>query len=173
MTEKNETTAGEGSPARGGESPSLVDPRQPRFGQAITGGVLLLGFVLDRPEVLPAMAVVLGAASLLGRRGNLYAYLYPAAKRLLRLGPPGELEEAAPPRFANTLGFVFTGAATLARYAAGSAAAAWTLGLIVAALALLAAGTGLCVGCEVYVAARRLLTRGRVRERLVVRRGEA
>jgi hypothetical protein len=36
----------------------------------------------------------------------------------------------------------------------------------VSGLALLAATTGLCVGCEFYVWARRIATRGRVRERL-------
>ena len=52
------------------------------------------------------------------------------------------------------VGVAFLGAATLA-HALGFAALGWTLGLIVAALALLAAITGLCVGCEMYrIAAR-------------------
>jgi hypothetical protein len=41
--------------------------------------------------------------------------------------------------------------------------AAWTLGILVAALALLAATTGLCVGCEFYVFARRILATKRAR----------
>ncbi len=146
-----------------------VDARQPRFGQSITGGALLLGFVLDWPAVLPVIAVILGGSALFGRRGNLYGYLFRAARRLLPLGPARELEEAGPPRFANTLGFVFTGAASLAYYVGGSAVAGWALGLIVSGLALLAATTGLCVGCELYVILRRAVTRGRVAERLVVR----
>jgi hypothetical protein len=43
---------------------------------------------------------------------------------------------------------------------------AWGLALLVSGLALLAATTGLCVGCELYVFVRRLATRGRVAERL-------
>jgi hypothetical protein len=39
----------------------------------------------------------------------------------------------------------------------------------VAALALLAAVTGLCVGCELYVVGRRLLTRGRAPGHIVRR----
>lgn len=140
-----------------------VDPRMPRFGQAITGTAVLLGFVLDVPQVLPAIAIVLAAASLGGPRASVYAYLYRALARGLSLGAPSDLEEAAPPRFANTVGFVFLAVATAA-YALGAEVAAWILGLIVSALALLAAATGFCVGCEFYLLARRI-TRRRSSER--------
>jgi hypothetical protein len=142
----------------------MVDPRQPRFGQAITGSVLLLGFLLELPVVLPVLAVILAGASLLGPRWNLYAYLYRPVKGLL--GPPSELEEAAPPRFANTVGFVFLAVATLAYYALDAPGLAWGLGLVVSGLALLAAITGLCVGCELYVVARRITTKGRISRRI-------
>ena len=137
----------------------MIDPRQPRFGQAITGLAALVAFVLGVPLVLPILAVVLGAASILGPRFNLYAYGFRAFKQLARLGPPRELEEAAPPRFANTLGFVFLTAASALRYWTDLHALAWGLALLVSALALLAAITGLCVGCEMYVIGRRLLGR--------------
>ena len=143
----------------------MVDPRQPRFGQAITGAVLLFGFVLDVPAVLPAIGAILAAASLFGPRANVYAHLFRGAKRLLRMGPPRELEESGPPRFANTLGFIVLGIATIAHYGLQTPAVAWGLGLLVSALALLSAITGLCVGCELYVVARRLLTRGRIPDR--------
>lgn len=138
----------------------MVDPRQPRFGQAITGTVVLVGFVAQLPVVLPVIAGILAGASLLGPRANLYAYGFPVFKRAAGLGPPRELEEAAPPRFANTLGFVFLSTASVLHYAAGLTGVAWGLGLVVSALALLAASTGLCVGCELYVLGRRAL-RGR------------
>ena len=144
--------------------PTMVDPRQPRFGQAITGTVLLLGFVLQLPAVLPVVAVILAGASLLGPRWNLYAYLYRPVKPLL--GPPRELEEAGPPRFANTLGFLFLTPASIAYYAFGFETLAWGLGMLVSGLALLAATTGLCVGCEFYVLARRVATKGRVTHRI-------
>ena len=153
----------------------MVDPRQPRFGQAVTGVILLAGYLLDWPVVIPILAVVLAGASLLGPRANVYAYLYREVSRLLRLGPPRELEEAAPPRFANTLGFLFLTVATVAYFAFDPPLAggwvAWGLGLLVSALALLAATTGLCVGCEFYVIARRVATRGRVPEKRVARAG--
>jgi hypothetical protein len=143
----------------------MVDPRQPRFGQAITGTVLLLGFVMDVPAVLPAIGAILAAASLLGTKANLYAHLFRVSRRVFGFGPPGELEESGPPRFANTLGFIVLGAATIAHYVLDATVVAWGLGLVVSVLALLAAVTGLCVGCELYVVARRFMTRGRIPRR--------
>jgi hypothetical protein len=154
-------------------SERMVDPRQPRFGQAITGILLLLGYLLDWPLVIPVLAAVLAGSSLLGARANPYAYLFRAFKRLAGLGPPRELEEAAPPRFAGTLGFLFLTTATIAYFAFGAPLLdgwlAWGPALLVSALALLAAVTGLCVGCELYVLARRVITRGRVAGKRVAR----
>jgi hypothetical protein len=50
-----------------------IDPRGPRFGQALTGSATLAAFVLDAPFVLVGLAVVLGAGSVLGARFNLWA----------------------------------------------------------------------------------------------------
>jgi Domain of unknown function (DUF4395) len=147
--------------SRPANHPDMVDPRQPRLGQAITGLILIVGFVLDLRVVLPVLAVVLGAASLLGPRFNPYAYLFRALLGAGFFGPPLELEESAPPRFANAVGFVVLSAATVAAYTQDSEWVAWGLGLLVAALALLAAITGLCLGCELYVVGRRHVTRGR------------
>lgn len=149
-------------------APRMVDPRQPRLGQGITGGVLLVGFLLDQPLVLPVLAVILAAASLGGPAINPYALLFRGARSAGWFGPPRELEEAAPPRFSNTLGFVFLTAASLAYYLPANPMEqlAWGLGLVVSALALLAATTGLCVGCELYVFGRRVATRGRIAGRI-------
>jgi hypothetical protein len=67
----------------------------------------------------------------------------------------GPIEDARPPRFANLVGLVFLGTATALHYA-GLETAGTVLGLIVAALALLAATTGLCMGCQAYRVAARL-----------------
>jgi len=145
----------------------MIDARQPRIGQGITGVALAVGFVLDWPQILPLVAAVLAGAALIGGPLNLYAYAYRGVVRTLRWGPPRELEEAAPPRFANTVGFAFTGIASILYFVFHEHTAAWTLGVLVSALALLAATTGLCVGCEFYVFARRLLAsrRGRAEAR--------
>lgn len=70
----------------------------------------------------------------------------------------GPLEDARPPRFANLVGVVFLAGASGA-YLAGWETAGTALGGIVAALALLAATTGLCAGCEAYKLGYRLTGR--------------
>lgn len=145
---------------------SLIDARQPRLGQGITGVVALLAYLLQLPVVLPIMAVVMGAASLGGPKTNVYAWIFKALRP--RLGPPKLLEEPWPPRFANLCGFVFFGGATLAYYALDAPGVAWGIDLVVAALALLSATTGLCIGCEAYVIGRRIATRGRIATKTVV-----
>ncbi len=67
----------------------------------------------------------------------------------------GRIEDARPPRFATLVGAVFLGAATLA-FVLGAPALGWALALVVAGLALLAASTGLCVGCELYLLLARI-----------------
>jgi hypothetical protein len=61
----------------------------------------------------------------------------------------GELEDSRPPRFANIVGAVFLSAATVF-YALSIPIVGAVLGGMVAALALLAATTGFCMGCEIY-----------------------
>src|SRR5207253_11047580 len=67
----------------------------------------------------------------------------------------GPLEDSRPPRAANLVGAVVLGASTLT-YALGWGTAGTALALLVAALALLAAVTGFCTGCEAYKLACRL-----------------
>ena len=61
----------------------------------------------------------------------------------------GRLEDSRAPRLANQIGVVFLSAAAISWWV-GAPALGVVLGSIVAALALLAASTGLCVGCELY-----------------------
>jgi hypothetical protein len=77
---------------------------------------------------------------------------------LPRLGPPLDREPAAPVRFAQLVGFTFLAVATTG-YLTGLTA----LGVVFAAFALLAAflnaAFGICLGCEAYLAIRRLRVR--------------
>ena len=136
-------------------APAPIDPRGPRFNQAVLAVALLGGFLVDWRPVVPLFALVLLAGAALGPRYGPFLALYAKAIRP-RLGPPSELEDPRPPRFSAALGVVFLAAGTLA-FAAGSPGLGWGLALVVAALAALAAVTGICVGCAVY----RLLTRRR------------
>ena len=136
-------------------APAPIDPRGPRFNQAVLATALFGGFLLDWRPVVPLFALVLLLGAALGPRYGPFLALYAKVIRP-RLGPPREMEDPRPPRFAAAVGVVFLAAATLA-FAAGSAGLGWGLALVVAALAALSAVTGICVGCEIYL----LLTRRR------------
>lgn len=137
------------SPAAATTRPDPIDPRAPRFNQAVLTAGLLLGFALDLRVVIPAFAVVLGLGAVLGAAYGPFLRLFKEVVRP-RLGPPAYLEDPRPPRFAATVGVVFLGAGTVA-LVAGVPGLAWGLALVVAALAGLAASTGLCVGCELWL----------------------
>ncbi len=125
----------------------LLDVRAARLAQGLVAVLVAAAALLGAWPLLavPALHLVLSAA--LGRRGNLPVRAFDAWIRP-RL-PPGDVEDARPPRFASTLGAVFLAAALLA-HAAGAHALGWVLALAVAALAGLAASTGLCIGCKLY-----------------------
>jgi hypothetical protein len=137
--------------------PRMVDPRQPRFGQFLTGLTAFVAFVFQIPELLIALAVIAGFGQL-SPRTNLWRYAYLGFKRVANLGPPAELEDAAPPRFAMTLAFVFFAAASVLYFALGFETAAWAIDVMIIGLGFLGAA-GFCVGCEVYLLGKRLLAR--------------
>jgi len=134
--------------------PKPIDPRGPRFNQSVLAIALALGFVLQLWWVAPIFAVVLFIGAAFGPAYGPFLRLYATVIRP-RLAPPAELEDPRPPRFAATVGVIFLASATIA-FLAGATVLGWVLTLIVAALAGLAAATGICVGCEIYlVVARR------------------
>jgi len=133
--------------------PTEIDPRGPRFVAAITTVVLAIGLLTSSWVVLGLQAVVFALAATLGIQASPYSWLFRTFVRP-RLAPPAELEDARPVRFAQTLGLVFALVAT-----AGFATGADALGTVATALALAAAflnaAFGFCLGCEVYLLARR------------------
>ncbi|HWG90178.1 MAG TPA: DUF4395 domain-containing protein [Candidatus Thermoplasmatota archaeon] len=135
-----------------------VDPRAPRFNQAVTALTLLAAFLLGLPVLLAAPALWLGAAAFLGPRWNLWGQAWVRLVRpALGLAPPTKLKVPGPPRFAAGLGFVFLVPATVLALAGGTAAlVGWSLALAVAALAALAAITDYCLGCEIHAGLVRL-----------------
>jgi len=134
-------------------APARIDVRGPRFAAALTTVVLAVVLITGAGWLLAAQTLVfaLGAFGGLGR--SPYGWLYRALVRP-RLGPPSELEDAAPPRFAQGVGFGFALVGSVG-YLSG---VTW-LGLVATALALAAAflnaAFGYCLGCEVYVLLRR------------------
>ena len=133
--------------------PKPIDPRGPRFNQGVLTVALLAGFAANFQIIAPVFAVVLFLGAAFGPKWGPFLRLYAEAIRP-RLSPPKGLEDPRPPRFAATIGTVFLAGATLA-FLAGASTLGWVLTLVVAALAGLAAVTGICVGCELYLLAAR------------------
>lgn len=129
--------------------PTPIDPRGPRFNQAVLATALVIGFAFDLRWIAPVFAVVLLSGAAFGPKYGPFLRLYAVLIRP-RLGPPSELEDPRPPRFAAAVGVLFLVGATLA-FVLGATTLGWILALVVAALAALAAITGICVGCEIYL----------------------
>jgi hypothetical protein len=128
-----------------------VDVRGPRFTAWVTAAVLAIALITGNGWLVAGQAVVFAVGAFAGLRYAPYALLF----RLLvapRLGPVREREAEAPPRFAQLVGLLFTVVGALG-YLLGAAVAT---GLALVA-ALLNAATGFCLGCELYLIARRAL----------------
>jgi len=131
----------------------LIDERAPRVNQVVVGLVSLLGVATGWWWLLALLALQLALGLTLGRRWCLACVAYFELVQP-RFGE-GPLEDSRSPRFANVMGAVVLTTATVA-IAAGYSTLGWALGLLVAALALLAAVTGFCTGCEIYRLGARL-----------------
>ncbi|RAY11464.1 DUF4395 domain-containing protein [Actinomadura craniellae] len=130
-----------------------VDPRGQRLAAAITTVVLVVVLVTGSWPLLAVQTVVFAIGALVGLRYAPYGLLYQTLIRP-RLGPPRELEAAAPPRFAQGVGLVFGLVGTV-----GYVADLHWLGIGATALALgaafLNAAFGFCLGCEMYLLIQR------------------
>ena len=131
----------------------VIDRRAPRANQLAIGVLALVAFVTGWWPILGLLALQLVIGLTLGRRWCLACVAYFELVQP-RLGE-GPLEDSRSPRFANVMGAVVLTTATVA-IAAGYSTLGWALGLLVAALALLAAVTGFCTGCEIYRLGARL-----------------
>jgi len=137
-------------PSRHPSVPALVDPRGPRLGAALTTLVLAVALATGWAWLLVLQAVVfaLGAAD-----RSPYGVLYARLVRP-RLGPPAELEDTRPLRFAQAVGLLFTAVALV-----GLAAPTGVVTLVATAFALAAAflnaAFSVCLGYEAYLLLRR------------------
>ncbi|HEV7187871.1 MAG TPA: DUF4395 domain-containing protein [Blastococcus sp.] len=133
----------------------LVDVRGPRFSAWITALVLALALVLGSGVLVAVQAVVFAVGAFAGLRYAPYGVLFRAVVAP-RLGPVREREPEAPPRFAQLVGLLFAVVG-----AAGYLLGAPVLGAVATGFALVAAllnaATGFCLGCELYLIARRAL----------------
>ncbi len=134
---------------------TMIDPRAPRFGQFITATVLTLAVVLQRPELVVALAAILVAAVLSGWRVDLYQILWRDGVQPL-VGKPATTEPAAPHRFAKVMGAGFTTLASILLYLPSTIAppdvalAGYGVAGLVAILATISAVGDYCIGCKLY-----------------------
>jgi disulfide bond formation protein DsbB len=134
-----------------------IDPRGTQFAAAVTS-VVLAAVLLSPPSLAIALiavqTILFAVGAGLGVQHTPHAWVFRKLVRP-RLGPPSELEDAAPPRFAQAVGLVFATVALV-----GFLAGATTIGLVATGLALVAAllnaVLGLCLGCELYLLIRRI-----------------
>lgn len=125
----------------------VIDANAPRFNQAVIGTLALVAFLTGWWPLLAILAAQLAIGLTLGRRWCLPCLAYFELVQP-RVGE-GPVEDSRPPRFANKVGVVFLGAAAIA-LALGFTILGWALALLVAGLAVGAAATGICPGCEMY-----------------------
>ena len=133
-----------------------IDPRGPRFGAGITALLLLVALFLGLVGATAAATVLLAALALLflwGAAAGIARHPWGLIFRALvrpRLRPPAELEDAAPPTFAQGVGFVITALGVLLQLVGVPYAA-----VVAAALAFIAAFLnavfGYCLGCQIYL----------------------
>lgn len=140
-------TPGVPGPAPAG--PRRIDPRGHRFGAGLSVAVLALALLLDAPVLVAGIFVALAVSAWFGTRYSILGRPWPLVRRVLRIGPPHELESEFPPRFAQAMGALALGIATLA-FVAGAPLLGWVLTVGVAALQLTLAVTGYCLGCRLY-----------------------
>ena len=142
-----------------GSSPTRIDSRGPRFAATLTT-VVLAAVLLTAPSptaiaLLVVQTALFAAGAIGGVQRTPYACLF---KRLVnpRLAPPTELEDAAPPRFAQAVGLAFAVIA-LGNFLAGVTVVGLVATGFALAAAFLNAAFGFCLGCEVYLLVRRAL----------------
>ncbi len=134
--------------------PTLIDARSPRFGAAITTVVLAIILVLGSGSEIAGILLVLqalafAAGAILGLPAQPYGVIF---RKLIRprLLPPKELEEQAPPRFAQAVGLVFALVGLAAWVFAVPSIFYVAIGSALAA-AFLNAVFAFCLGCEVFL----------------------
>jgi hypothetical protein len=141
-------------------APRGIDPRGPRFTASVTAVLLAAALVVPdgAATVLIALQTLFFAIGVgLGVQRTPTGLVFRSLVRP-RLTPPAELEDPAPPRFAQGVGLAFTVVALVGYVTGAVMVAQVAVGLALVA-ALLNAVFGLCLGCEMYLLGARAARR--------------
>jgi hypothetical protein len=135
-----------------------VDASALRINQALIVGLVLLAFILGGAAGTWLVAFVAGSlaiGAIVPGRGPFQLLYHRVLRPIGLVKPRPEPGEAAPHRFAQTLGAAFLAMALVA-LAAGAEWLGWALAAIVVALALANLVFGFCAGCFAFFHLRRL-----------------
>ena len=157
----------EETPEKTSGPPTPIDPRGPRFAAWITSVLLIAGVFLSLLDLPGQTAEALGHRAaepgfiVLAIVGLLFVWGFSAPgtapwglvfRKVVRprLGPPEQVEDPRPPRFAQLVGFLVV-AVGLVLHLLG---VPWALVISAAAAfgaAFLNAAFGFCLGCQIYL----------------------
>lgn len=126
----------------------LIDSRGPRFSAALTTLVLALALVTKNPVFIWIQLVVFAIGAFISPTATPYAWVY---KTLVKPRLKGEVptEDIRPPRFAQSVGFVFAALAALGSVIGSSILFDLAVPFALAA-AFLNAAFDFCLGCQIY-----------------------
>lgn len=142
-------------------SRTQIDPRGPRFGASVTTVVLAAALILNGTTagtvLIAWQTLVFALGAIVGLQAQPYGVFFRKVIKP-RLGPPAEMEDAAPPRFAQAVGLAFLVVALVAALLGATVVAAVAVAFALAA-AFLNAVFAFCLGCEMYLLGQRLAHR--------------
>jgi hypothetical protein len=134
-----------------------IDARGPRFGAIITTVVLALTLVTNNKWLLLAQALVFAIGAIRGPQFTPYGFVY---KKLIkpRLSKEAPTEDVRPPKFAQSVGFLFALVGLIGAFSGADAVFTVAVGFALGA-AFLNAAFNYCLGCEMYLLGLRLTSK--------------
>ena len=126
-----------------------IDARGPRFGAVITTTVLAIALLTQNKWVLLAQGVVFAIGAIRGPQFTPYGLIF---KNFIkpRLTQPGPTEDVRPPKFAQSVGFLFALVGGIGAFAGADIVFTVATGFALGA-AFLNAAFNYCLGCEMYL----------------------
>jgi len=134
-----------------------IDARGPRFGAVITTTVLAIALITQNKWVLLAQGLIFLIGALRGPQFTPYGLIF---KKFIksRLAQPGPTEDVRPPKFAQSVGFIFALVGTIGAFTGLEIVFTIATGFALGA-AFLNAAFNYCLGCEMYLLLVRLTSK--------------
>jgi hypothetical protein len=134
-----------------------IDARGPRFGAIITTTVLAVTLVTGNKWLLLAQGIVFAIGALRGPQFTPYGWIFKTFVKP-RLSKEAPTEDVRPPKFAQSVGFVFALVGTIAAFLGADIVFTVAVGFALGA-AFLNAAFNYCLGCQMYLIGLRLLVK--------------